>query len=137
MTGSRRYFGYVDDAGREYAVQLDESVYEQGILGFNQTVLPATLSEGRVLRVSGKKPIEMRYVIGVRINADNETVKRKFWVGSSTTAAWTGTGAGVTIVGDDDENYVITFYSGEKRTIIPTTDTAITDGDVDAVIVGP
>lgn len=137
MTGSKRYFGYLDDSGRQWAVQLDESVYEQGILGFAQTVLPATLSEGRVLKVSSKVPLEARYVIAKRVNADSETVTRKFFVGSSATALWTGTGAGQTIVGDDGENYVVTFFSGEKRSIVPTTDTAITDGDVDNQIVGP
>jgi len=129
MAGSKRYFAYFDDAGNEYYAHLDESVAESTALGFGVAVTPAVYNDpGKRLRVSGTYPIEMRYALAERLDADDRVVKRKFRVGAVSAPVWSGSPYGVTI---DGEEWNITARVGEKRFYAPAQDTGLIDGDVD------
>lgn len=130
MPGSKRYFAYFDDASTEYVVQLDESVAESTSLGFGQSVTAAVFSDlGRRLRVTGKIPIQPRYVLASRIDADGREIKRKFYVGAVSAPVWSGTTENVEI---DGEDWSITARVGEARFYPPASDTGQIDGDVDS-----
>lgn len=126
MAGSRRWFGYKDGQGNDWAVELDESTYENAAFGFTG-VASSVVASGRIIR--SNKPVRMRYVLGQAINASGETVRRKFYCGDVTAPAYNGS-LGTVIV--DGVTYSITSTAGEKRMVVPAFDTAITDGDVDA-----
>jgi len=129
MGGSKRYFPYFDDSGTEYYAHLDESVAESVALGFGVSVTAAVYNDpGKRLRVSGTYPIEMRYVLAERLDADNRVVKRKFRVGAVSAPVWSGSPYGVTI---DGATWNITARVGEKRFYAPAQDTGLIDGDVD------
>lgn len=133
MTGSRRWFEYQDDAGLGYAVQLDESVAEVTALGFGP-VSAATVAARRFAKVSGQVPVKLRYLLVARVNEDEDTVRRKVYVGSPTAGAWVSANS-ITL---DGEVYSIVGRVGEYRFSLPATDTAQTDGDIDAnVAAGP
>lgn len=132
MSGSRRWFAYFTDDGTEFALQLDESVAESVSLGFGQSITGAVAADpGRRINPSRKGAVQPRYVLASRIDTDGREVRRKFYVGALSGAAWGGSPYGVTIDGDD---WDITFRSGEKRSFIPASDTGIIDGDVDSNI---
>lgn len=129
MTGSRRYFGYFNDDAVEYYIQLDESVAESTSLGFSQAVTRSVAQDlGRRISPSKTYPLEPRYVLAQRVDGDGRVVKRKFYVGATSAAAWGGSPYEVTI---DGETWDITARVGEKRYYIPATDTGQIDGDVD------
>ena len=129
MSGSKRYFGYFDDASNEYYAQLDESVAESTSLGFSQAVTEAVYNDpGKRLRVSGKYPIEMRYVLAERVDADGRVIKRKFRVGAVSAPVWSGSPYDVAI---DGETWNVTARIGESRYYAPAQDTGQIDGDVD------
>lgn len=130
MTGSRRWFGYEGDNVLQFAVELDESVYETAALGMAPIQSGATgpLAQGRVISVSGTRPLSMRYINATRVNARNVTERRRFYVG--TIAAFAALrAAGVVVV--DGTSWSITSSRGEQAVGVPATDTAIDDGDTD------
>lgn len=130
MTGSRRWFQYTDDNDLGYAVQLDESIYETAGLGMApiQSGPTGPLANGRVLTASGTIPLQMRQVNAFFVNGDNDTVRRRFFVG--TVAAFGALkAAGAVVV--DGQTYSISFSKGEMAKGVPAVDTAITDGDTD------
>ena len=129
MAGSKRYLAYFTDDSTEMYAQLDESVAESTALGFGVSITPAVAADPcKRLLPSTKFPIEMRYVLAERVDGDGRTVKRKFYVGSTSAAAWGGSPYGVTI---DGETWDITARVGEVRHYIPASDTGLIDGDVD------
>lgn len=130
MSGSRRYFEYAADNGLGYMVQLDESNAELAGAGFEQ-ISAATKNSGRFLKVSSTRPIEMRHLLLVGVDAGNKDVRRKLYVGDAEATLWQGTQTQVTLEG---ELFAITAYIGEKRFVIPDTDTEQDDGDVDSNI---
>lgn len=128
-TGSRRYFMYTSDNGSEYAVELDESIYEVTALGF--AALPG---QRDVLGVNSTRPLRMRYVNCSRVNSNQQTERASFFVGSSAAfVALQNTGS-VTVDGDQ---WNISSVRGEQRKLVPATDTGLLDGDVDDNIVAP
>jgi hypothetical protein len=133
MPGSRRYFGYFDDGGTEFYIQLDEGAGESLALGFAQAVTNAVAVDPckRILPTN-KFPIEPRYILAEREDADGRTVKRRFYVGATTAPAWNGTPFGLTI---DGETWNITARAGEVRHYIPFSDTGLIDGDVEDNVV--
>ncbi len=135
MSGSRRYFAYFADNGDEYAVQLDESVGESVSLGFGQSVTQA-LASNPAARIfpSRKYPLEPRYVLAERQDADNRSVKRKFYVGAVTAPAWSGSPYGITI---DGQSWNVTARCGECRFYIPAEDTGRIDTDVESNLTAP
>lgn len=129
MSGSKRYGAYFDDAGNEYYCQIDESVLESTSLGFGLAVTAAIYNDpGKRLRVSGKYPIEMRYVLAERIDGDGRVIRRKFRVGAVSAPVWSGSPYDVTI---DGEQWNVTTRAGETRHYAPAQDTGQIDGDVD------
>lgn len=133
MAGSRRWFAYFDDGGTEYAIELDESVAESISLSFGQSITPAVAADlGRQIRPTTKRPIEPRYVLASRQDADDRTVKRKFYVGATSAPVFGGSPYGVLI---DGQTWNITARVGEKRYYVPAKDTGLIDGDVDDNIV--
>lgn len=130
MPGSRKYFGYFTDDGTEMYMSLDESVAESVSLGFGQSVTNAVAVDPcRRLSPSRKFPVEPRYILAQRVDADGRTVKRRFLVGNTTAPVWGGSPFGVSI---DGEDWDITARVGEIRHYIPAADTGLIDGDVDA-----
>lgn len=121
-TGSRRYFMYTSDNGSEYAVELDESVYETVALGFEQ--LPG---QRDVLLAGNSRPVAMRYINCVRVD-NNVTKRQKFFVGGAAAFVALQLAGTVTVEGDV---WGISSVQGEQRKIVPLTDTEELDGDVD------
>lgn len=129
MSGSRRYFAYFDDAGNEWSIQQDESVAESLALGFGQSITAAVAANLQSrLKPSTKIPIQPRYVLAQRTDADGRVVKRRFNVGATSAPIWTGTAATYTV---DGEAFAVTARIGEQRFYIPAEDTGLIDGDVD------
>ncbi len=129
MAGSRRFFGYTTDDGVVLAVDLDETNGETVALGFDP--VPAATAERPELRIKATStfPIELRYILAERIDADDRTVKRKFFVGSTVAGTvWAPQVVNVTIAG---QLWSITAKVGEVRHYIAFRDTGLIDGDVD------
>lgn len=122
QTGSRRYFMYTADNGSEYAVELDESIYETTALGFQQ--LPA---QRDVIGQNSTRPLSMRKVNCVRVEG-TQTERATFFVGSAAAYVALQTSGSVTVDGDE---WNISSFRGEQRKIVPATDTESLDGDVD------
>lgn len=126
-TGSRRAFGYTDDEGNEWAVQLDESTYETLTLGFDQQPTASALGQRRFLKVSSKFPLVPRYMQLVQQDGATPGRKIRVFVGKNDAAVWIGN----TIVVIAGVTYQITAKIGEQRFYIPTLDTGLDDGDSD------
>jgi len=121
--GSRRWFMYTADNGVEYGVELDESIYETASLGFQN--LPG---QRDVILANSSRPVSMRYINVVRVDANDMTERARLFVG--TAAAFTAlqnTGT-VTV---DGEAWGLSSVRGESRKLIPATDTEKLDGDTD------
>lgn len=132
MAGSRRNFGYTTDGGVSFYMQLDESVYERPEYGMAQTIASAVYNDlSKRLKPSTKFPIEPRYILCSRTDADGRVVNRKVYVGSVSAIVW---GAGITTATLDDGTYTIRAKVGEKRHLPPGFDTGLIDGDVDVEI---
>ena len=130
MTGSLRWFGYESDLGVQWAVQLNESTYENAALGFSPLELGANgpVRNNRILKLGGDRPLGPRYVNAQAINSDGDTVRRRFYVGDITADIFTGA---ILTVAVDGLTFSITSKRGERSTVPPVTDTGITDGDID------
>lgn len=121
--GSRRWFMYTADNGTEYAAELDESIYETAALGF--AALPG---QRDVILASSSRPVSMRRINLVRVDANGSTERATVFVGSAAAfAALQNTGT-VTLDGDA---WGISSVRGETRKLVPATDTEKLDGDVD------
>lgn len=124
--GSRRFFMYTADNGSEYAVDLDESIYETADLGFQQ--LPG---QRDVLAATSTYPLKMRYINCSRVE-NNVTIRNRFFVGTNAAfIALQDTGS-VTV---DGTEWNISLPIGERRKLVPATDTGQQDGDNDSNIV--
>ncbi len=136
MVGSKKYFGYTTDDNVVLAVEVDETNGESNALGF--TSVPASVAERPELRYRSASsfPLELRYILAERTDADGRTIKRKFRVGSTGTGTvWAPQVATATIGG---QQWYITAKVGEVRHYIPFADTGLIDGDVDGnVAAGP
>lgn len=125
--GSRRWFQYTADNGTEYAVELDESIYETAALGFG-----VLAGQRDVILSTSTRPVSMRYLNLVRVDGDNMTERAKVFVGTTAAfAALQGTGT----IAIDGEAWGISSVRGESRKLVPQTDTEKLDGDVDDNIV--
>lgn len=123
MTGSRRWFGYKSDDGTDYALELDESLAESTALGFTDVA-----SGAQPIYANGLRPIRCRYLNVFKV-VDDITQRRRFIVG--TLAAFnTLKGAGSVTV--DGSLWSITSAKGENTKIVPATDSALLDGDLDS-----
>lgn len=120
--GSKRWFGYTTDAGQDLGVQLDESIYESSNLGF-----PAVAAGALPVSATGKLPVQLRKVNCSRILND-ETLRASFYVG---TRAAMDTAVGIGTITVDGVAWQIQSAQGEVAKIIPATDTAQLDGDID------
>jgi hypothetical protein len=121
MAGSRRWFSYETDSGIQFNVELDESNAESANLGFS-----AIVSGAPAIKVTAKRPVEMRRVYATAVAAPNE--RRSFPVGSLTAMAAIVASGSLTVGGDA---YTVTGYAGERVSIVPDRDTGLTDGDID------
>lgn len=121
-TGSRRWFGYLDDNGGDYAVELDESTYETVALGFGLVQQQAV-----VISQSSKRPLTMRYLNLVRVEA-GETIRKSVYVGTFSELVNITADQQVTIAG---EVWGVSSYRGESRKLVPRFDTEMLDGDED------
>lgn len=122
--GSRRWFGYESDDGTNFAVELDESVYESANLGF-----PGVAAGAIAMRATGTIPLQMRHVNCSRVLND-ETLRASFYVG--TRAALDTIVSSLPSITVDGTAWNVQSAVGEVRKLIPPTDTAQLDGDVDA-----
>lgn len=138
MAGSRVFRQYTDDAGNNYAINIDESNAEAVVEG-NVLMPPRSADVEAIPR--GLIP---RYVLATL--QSNPLVKRKFKVGGVTQVnsllkVGSIVRAAVNASADDSsggtqDNFVVTFYRGEQRRLIPSfqgtsTDTGLLDGDPD------
>lgn len=127
MSGSRRWGQYESDDGLNFAVELDEDTRESASLDFGVVDLSETVEQGRVLMVTGSRPLKMRYVNANRV-ANGTTIRRSFPVG--TLAAFSSIkGSQVINVGGIPWN--VSSLIGERSILIPSQDTAQLDGDSD------
>lgn len=136
MAGSRRYFGYETDDDVVLAIDQDESNAESAALGFGS--VPGAVAERPELRIKSTQtfPIEPRYILAERTDADGRTIKRKFQVGS--TGAGTVWAPQVVVATISGQTWTITAKVGEVRHYIAFADTGLIDGDVDNnVAAGP
>jgi len=122
--GSKKWFGYETDAGQNLAVQLDESIYESNNLGF-----PAVAAGAMPVSATGKLPVQLRKVNCSRILND-ETLRASFYVG---TRAAMDTAVGIGTITVDGTAWQIQSAQGEVAKVIPGTDTAQLDGDIDNI----
>ncbi|MEO1211751.1 MAG: hypothetical protein AAFX78_19840 [Cyanobacteria bacterium J06638_20] len=129
--GSRRWFQYTGDDGNTYAVELDENVYETVALGFTAIQAGPTgpQAQGRVISANNSRPLTMRTVRGQFVKANNDIVYKSFFVGTQA-ALNSLIAAGVLVLGGT-QNWSLTGSQGEVRVLIPATDTAQLDGDID------
>lgn len=123
MTGSRRWFGYEGDDGTDYAVELDESVAESVALGFSSVAAGAI-----VIYASGSRPVAMRYVNVFRV-IDDVTQRGRYQVGTRAAMDSIAAAGSVTV---DGSLWQVTSAIGERRKIVPGTDSALLDGDLDS-----
>lgn len=123
--GSRRYFQYTADNGSEYAVELDESIAETAALGFEPLG-----GQRDVISLNSTRPLRGRYVNLVRV-ADGNTIRAKQYIGSPAAFVDLQSAGSVTIGG---ETWGISTPVGERRQLVPLTDTEQLDGDVDTNI---
>lgn len=121
--GSRRWFGYTSNSGTNYAVELDESTYESANLGF-----PAVSAGAIPIRATGRVPVAMRRVNCSRILND-ETLRASFYVGTPTAMNTIITSLNTITV--DGTAWNVQSAVGEVTKLIPSTDTAQLDGDID------
>ena len=121
--GSKRWFGYVADNGQNFGYELDESTYESANLG-----MPAVAADAIPMKLTSDRPLRARRVRCVRV-ANDETFRATFIVG--TRAAYDTLLASGVLTVDGTAWSILTAF-GEVREYIPSTDTAILDGDVDA-----
>jgi hypothetical protein len=121
--GSRRWFGYTADNGDNFAVELDESIYESVNLAF-----PGVAAGAIPIVASSDRPISMRRVTCSRV-VNDETLRASFYVGTRD-GYDTLLASGVLTV--DGTAWNIQRAFGETRQYIPPTDTAQLDGDVDS-----
>lgn len=130
MAGSRRFFQYTSDSGITYAVEIDEENGELADLGFTAIATGGNgpLVQGRVLQASSRRPLRMRYINCVAINADGDTVRRQFWSGTNNNDLFRGNVLTFSLGG---LTWSVTSTRGEERQSIPVTDTGLTDGDID------
>lgn len=126
QTGSRRWFAYIADNGTEYAIELDESIYETPELGFGQLT-----GQADALSANSSRPLKMRYVNAVRVNAQDETERASFFVGTQAAYAALQAAGSINVGGI---SWGLSSVRGESRKLIPLTDTEALDGDVDANI---
>lgn len=120
--GSRRWFGYTMDDGTDLAVELDESTYESANLG-----MPAVAAGALCVSAKSSLPVKFRRVSCSRVLND-ETLRADFYVGTRA-ALDTLLASGVLTVAGVAWNVSKAF--GEVRKVVPPTDTAQLDGDVD------
>lgn len=136
MTGSMRYFGYTTDSGQERYVHLDESNSEIAALGLSTSIPNGVFADERnALRATAKRPLQMRYVLAQRQDADDRTVTRKFWVGSTSALIWQ---ANQNNFSDGTNTWYVTAKIGEQRYLPAPSDTGLIDGDAESnVAAGP
>jgi hypothetical protein len=121
--GSRRWFGYESDSGVNFAVELDESTYESANLGF-----PAVAAGAIAMRATGTIPLQMRRVNCSRI-VNDETLRASFYVGTRAALDTIISTLNTITVGGDA--WQVQSAVGEVYKVIPATDTAQLDGDID------
>ena len=129
--GSRRWFGYTGNDGNQYAVELDENVYETVALGFAplQAGPSGPVAQGRILSASSSRPLTMRSVRGQFTKANGDVTYKTFYCGTQV-ALDALVIAGVLVLGGT-QNWSLTSSRGEEKIIVPALDTAQTDGDID------
>jgi hypothetical protein len=135
MAGSRTIRQYTDDAGIVYAIRTDKSNANASPGGgANISLLPVRTANVPLI----PKGFEPRYVLAY--NQANPNQRRKFFVGNLQ-AIQPLLAVGATIVAEDypgagdtpgaNATWVVTYYSGERRALIPaiaSPDTFLTDG---------
>lgn len=133
MAGSKKYFKYADDAGSEYSVLLDESNSEAECNSV-ALFLDRTANHPDI-----PKRLKMRYCLAYC--ESNPMIRRRFWIGNGAAVDEVLDGGSIEAnvfptsvdVSPTTETFVITFYSGEKRSIPPAfgsgVDTGLNDGD--------
>jgi hypothetical protein len=123
MTGSKRFFNYVTDAGVTSAAELDES-NSKAVATPGAALFPAVFTVAPLLPSGIKK----RYVNAFNVGLPAQ--KRRFFVGTLT--VFNAISAGGTIAVTDpvagNSTWQVTSSRGEKSRIPYVGDTGQTDG---------
>lgn len=137
MAGSKRWFGYLADDARVYAVELDESTYEQAALGFEFPIDRSSPNYVGPIAASQTRPFRMRYVNCVGVDANGRTVRRRIYVGSRLAPAFAQAETTTIVLGTTVDNtttptnFSITSVIGQENKIPADIDTGLIDGDID------
>lgn len=122
MAGSNRFFLYIDDLGRDWAINRDESSTEL-VNGAAATVVPSTAASILI----GKGSIEPRYL---NYNSANGLLRRKVVFLSNTPEALASAPVVISVPTEAGAlSLQLTSYVGERQRFVPQTDTRQTDGD--------
>ena len=136
MAGSRTWRTYTTDDNISYSIQVDKSNANGAISGGSGTnvlCLPRTAN-------LPQPPKGFRYRYALAYNQANPKERRKFVIGNTSLIVSIVT-PGCIILAEDypgggdtagnNVNWVVTFYSGEKRRLVPVfaaPDTDLNDG---------
>jgi hypothetical protein len=137
MAGSITYQRYTDDSGLSYSIKMDES-NAKGTVGSKRLCLARSVAHDGM-----PKNMEPRYVLAY--NQITPAQKRKFIVGNPNAITDLLTPGAIVVSeqypavnsesggGGATINWIVTYYSGERRKLIPavnssTGDTGLTDG---------
>jgi hypothetical protein len=110
--GNRKTFVYVTDSSVSYNISLDESV--STALGND----PSTNGSLPIIRASGKRPIEPRYVL-LALQSD-PSVKKKAIIGDYTNSLFLSSARSEVTI--NSVVWEVTTRVGEKRSNIPVDD---------------
>lgn len=135
MAGSLTWRTYVDDSVTTYSIRVDKSNANAAVTGGNGSALcPVRTGNFPVL----PKGLQPRYILAY--NQANSLERRKFIVGNTSSLGSILT-PGSTLTGEEypgsnagagsNVTWVITYYSGEARRLVPaftSNDTFLTDG---------
>lgn len=124
----RRWFGYLDDFGQVYAVQLDEKNVEL-------VNAPSATAPANVPGVRRPEGLTLRYA---RYNSSDGLYSRSVTILSNTPEALAGIPPVVEFPTSDGTIAMqLTSYIGERQQFVTTTDTRQLDGDLENYGVAP
>jgi hypothetical protein len=135
MAGSLTWRTYIDDSVTPYSIRTDKSNSNASVTGGNASALCPVRTGNHPVLPKGLKP---RYVLAY--NQANPSERRRFVVGN-TSLIPSLLVPGATLTGEDypgagdvagsNVTWVVTYYSGERRKLVPAytaPDTYLTDG---------
>lgn len=118
MTGSMKWYKYLDDQDKEWGVFLDETTGSVGALGFE-----AVTSSDQIDQLP--RGHSMRYINATKMTGGGGAgfVQSRYPVGSLDATAWTEQNVTLTVGGS---TYVKTSSRGEARRLVIDKNTGLT-----------